>query len=178
VFFSRLGGTHAIFRVLLLGSIVGQLLGAGDRALTVREAEQLARAALRPETKRSTGLSLEADRNPRRCVTFDVLWSNPGPGSVHSQFLTVDLQTAEVWSPTVWRRITTPALHTAQRSLRTRLHISRSNEQSRANTSSATNSRIALDTTHFQLLAFNVHGILASLFAIPKHPCGTTETEA
>ncbi len=124
MFFSRLGGTYTIFRGLLLGSILGQILGAGDRVLTIREAEQLARAALRPETKRLPGLSLEPDRNPRRCVTFDVLWSNPGPGSVHSQFLTVDLQTAEVWSPTVWRRVTTPALRTAQRSLRTRLHIS------------------------------------------------------
>jgi hypothetical protein len=116
--------THTVSWILLAASIQIQVLGAGDRTLTIGEAERLARAALSPETKRLPGLSLEPDWKPRRCVTFDVLWSNPGPGSVHSQFLTVDLQTAEVWSPTEWRRITTPALRTAQRSLRTRLRIS------------------------------------------------------
>jgi hypothetical protein len=98
-------------------------LSAGDRNLTINEAERLARAALTPEAKRLPGLTLES--NPkRRCVTFDVLWANPGPGSAHSQFFTVDLQTAEVWSPTVWRRITTPTLRRVQRAVRMRLHIS------------------------------------------------------
>jgi hypothetical protein len=117
----RLGRVGCMASLLLAASAH---LDAGDRRLTIKEAEQLARAALTPEARRLPGLSLEPDKNPRRCVTFDVLWSNPGPGSVHSQFLSVDLQTAEVWSPTVWRRLTTPALRTAQRDLRTRLQIS------------------------------------------------------
>ena len=124
VSFGRLCSTLKVSCALLAASMQIQVLGAGDRRLTIKEAEQLARAALSQDAKRLPGLSLEPDRNPRRCVTFDVLWSNPGPGSAHSQFLTVDLQTAEVWSPILWKRVSTPALRTAQRSLRTRLHIS------------------------------------------------------
>jgi hypothetical protein len=109
--------------LLLLGS-ASQVLRGGDRTLTMKEAEQLARAALSPQTRRLPGLALDADPHPRRCTTFDVLWSNPGPGSAHVEFLTIDLETAEVWSPTVWRRVTTPSLRTAQRAIRNRLHIS------------------------------------------------------
>jgi hypothetical protein len=110
--------------VLLTATASFQALDAGDRSLTLKEAEQLARTALSAETKRLPGLSLAADPHPHRCATFDVLWSNPGPGSVHVEFLTVDLETAEVWSPTVWRRVTTATLRTAQRAIRSRLHIS------------------------------------------------------
>jgi hypothetical protein len=57
-------------------------------------------------------------------TNVDVLWANPGPRSAHSQFLTVDLQTAEVWRPGIWERVKTPALTIAQRSIRARLRIS------------------------------------------------------
>jgi hypothetical protein len=117
---TRLG----VMLLLLAGSARFQVLQGGDRTLTMKEAEQLARAALSSETKRLPGLALYADPHPLRCATFDVLWSNPGPGSVHVEFLTIDLQTAEVWSPTVWRRVTTPSLRSAQRAIRNRLHIS------------------------------------------------------
>ena len=99
-------------------------LNAGDRRLTIQEAEELARTALSIEAKRLPGVSLEPSKNPHRHVTFDVLWANPGSGSVHSQFLTVDLETGEVWAPISCIRITTAELRTAQVSIRKRLHIS------------------------------------------------------
>jgi hypothetical protein len=73
----------------------------------------------------STGLNVGApNQRPRKVVTFDVLWANPEPGSVHVQFLAVDLDTAEVWEPMECKRVITSSLLAAQRSLRKRLKIS------------------------------------------------------
>lgn len=55
--------------------------------------------ALPPATKRLPGLGLEPSKDaPRDSLTFDILWSNPGPGSVHVDFYALDLRTAEIWS--------------------------------------------------------------------------------
>ena len=111
--------------VCVLLAILTGSAAAGQRQLKVEEVEHLARAALSAETKRLPGLSLERQKQlPRRAVIFDVLWSNPGPGSVHVQFLLVDLDTAEVWEPTVCRRVITSSLLAEQRLLRKRLKIS------------------------------------------------------
>jgi len=70
------------------------------KALSVADARTLAYDALPVETKRLPGLALAAGKTESsgRCVTFDVLWTNPGPGSAHIIFYTIDLQTAAIWS--------------------------------------------------------------------------------
>ena len=50
--------------VLIFFCVYSQNLGAGDRKLSITEAEQLARSALSPETKRLPGLSLDASPRP------------------------------------------------------------------------------------------------------------------
>ena len=67
--------------------------------LSVSEARELVYSSLRSATKRLPGLSLEPSKDaPGDCLTFDVLWANPGPGSVHVDFYTVDLRTGNIWS--------------------------------------------------------------------------------
>lgn len=55
---------------------------ASPQFIDLKEARQLVREALPAKTLGLPGLTLllsEEDRaNPPRCVTFDVLWSNPG----------------------------------------------------------------------------------------------------
>ncbi len=109
-----------ILAILLAGEAV-----AGQRQLTKKEAERLARAALTDETKRLPGLSLVPPQKvPHRTITFEVLWANPNPPSVHVQFLVIDLDTAEVWEPMLCKPVVTPTLEIAQRALRNRLKIS------------------------------------------------------
>ena len=100
---------------------------AAQRRLTKAEAERLARAALSPQTKRLPGLALEPQQKPgSKTITFDVLWANRGPGSVHVEFLVVDLETADVWEPMLCRRVSTPSLAAAQRVFRKSLKTSAS----------------------------------------------------
>ena len=124
--FGRLRWHAGTLLLLIAGLPLVKTLVAGDRNLTLQEAERLARAALTADAKRLPGLTLQPDPKPRRCATFDVLWANPGPGSAHSQFLTVDLHTAEVWRPGVWERVRGAALANAQRLIRARLRITNS----------------------------------------------------
>ena len=71
-----------------------------SKALSISDAKALVHEALPSETKKLPGLSLEPGelQNGGHCVTFDVLWTNPGPGSAHINFYTVDLWNAAVWS--------------------------------------------------------------------------------
>ena len=80
VLFSRLRWLGVAVLVLLAGRSSVKVLGAGDRKLSVKEAEQLARAALSPDAKRLPGLALEPDPK-RRCVTFDALWQTQDPAA-------------------------------------------------------------------------------------------------
>ena len=57
-------------------------------------------------------------------MPFDILWANPGPGSAHVDFYTVDLKTAVVWRGGVSRKaVTTPELVRLQRTLRGKLGV-------------------------------------------------------
>jgi hypothetical protein len=120
-------GSHPRWRLagVALAILLTDHAAAEHRSLTINEAEHLPRAALSAETQRLPGLSLESPQKPgRKAVTFDVLWANPGPGSVHVQFLVVDLETAEVWELMLCKHVVTHSLQTAQRALRNRLSIS------------------------------------------------------
>jgi hypothetical protein len=56
-------------------------------------------------------------------MPFDLIWANPGPGSVHIEFYTVDLQTGALWSGVDPTLVATPGLARLQRKLRKRLGI-------------------------------------------------------
>jgi hypothetical protein len=99
---------------------------AGGRIITVTEARELVYLVLSRETKALPGLTLLPHEEPRRgTVTFDVLWSNPGLGSVHVEFYCVNLRTAEVWSWDECEPITSHALKKAQQRIRRRLRLPR-----------------------------------------------------
>ena len=95
-----------------------------SKTLSITDAAGLVREALPTETKRLPGLSLVPGefKHLGRCVTFDVLWSNPDPGSLHVDFYTVDLQNAVIWSgPLPAELVFGPELARMQRDLRRKL---------------------------------------------------------
>ena len=115
-------------RTPLLASVIGLVLvdfaAAGQRRLTVTEAERLARAALTAETHGLQSLSLEPPPiPPKKGAMFNVVSANTAPGSVPLHALLVDINTAEVWEPGSCKPVTTPALGT-QRKIRRRIKIS------------------------------------------------------
>lgn len=73
---------------------------ASPKALSVADGKALVYEALPSDTRRLPGLALEPGEleSGGRCITFDVLWTNPAPGSAHVNFYTVDLWNAAVWS--------------------------------------------------------------------------------
>jgi hypothetical protein len=93
--------------------------------ILVKEARHLVNLALPEKTKRLPGLTLwlseEDEVNPPKCLTFDVIWSNPGPGSYHVGFWSVDRRTGEVWTPMLCKRVINKSLRVAQQSIRKRL---------------------------------------------------------
>jgi hypothetical protein len=96
------------------------------RMISLEEARKLVWLALPQATRKLPGLTLVPDERPAppcRCRTFDILWSNPGPGSVHSGFYAVDLRTGEVWTPMLCNRVTNRALKPVQRAIRKRLGV-------------------------------------------------------
>jgi hypothetical protein len=98
---------------------------AGQRRLTLDEAEQLALAALSTETKHPASVSLiPPPIPPKNGATFDVVWAEPAPASPHVRALLIDIDTGDVWEPVRCERVTTRALETAQRRLRRQLTIS------------------------------------------------------
>lgn len=119
-----------ITRCLLAMSFVCATYAQAQREpamLTVQEARDLVHEALSKQTKRLPGLTLwlsaEEEAKPSRCLTFDVLWSNPGPGSVHVGFWSVDRRTGEVWMPLVCRHVTNASLRKLQQAIRKRLGV-------------------------------------------------------
>jgi hypothetical protein len=80
--------------------------------------------ALSKETRQLPGLDLAADKiKDRRCLTFEVLWANPGPGSVHVDFYTVDLKTVALWRGVICRPVKDPKVERLRRELRRRLGL-------------------------------------------------------
>lgn len=121
---------------IVIGAAFGQAGGTESRKvpsasqtsskLTIKEAQELVYFALPPATKRLPGLGLEPSKDATRdCLTFDILWSNPGPGSAHVMFYTVDLRTGELWSgiPGVYTHIVTDSIIRRQRDIRKRLGV-------------------------------------------------------
>jgi hypothetical protein len=96
----------------------------GGKELTIKDAEALVLAALSRETKRLPGLSLDAAPRRGRYITFDVLWNNPGPGSVHVDFYTVDLRSGELWRSILCEHVVSRTVARLQGKLRRRLGIS------------------------------------------------------
>ena len=112
---------------ILIVSLFGGMHTQGSEksgTVTVQEARLLVRAALSAQTKQLPGLTLwispEDEAKPPKCLTFDVLWSNPGPGSVHVGFWSVDMRTGEVWEPVLCKRVTNASLKRLQQSFRKR----------------------------------------------------------
>lgn len=118
-----LGGLTAL--IIIAGYVPGR---TGSSLLTIVEARRIVNEALPKETKRLPGLTLwlskEDQAHPPRCLTFDILWSNPGPGSVHVGFWSVDRRSGEVWMPLECRRVTNSALTKLQQEIRKRLGVS------------------------------------------------------
>jgi len=101
------------------------LAAAGQRRLTLSEAERLARVALSAATKHLPSPSLEPPLiPPKKGAMFDVVWADATPGSLHVHSLLVDIDTGEVWEPLRCERVSTPALETSQRRIRRQLKIS------------------------------------------------------
>ena len=65
--------------------------------ISSEEARQIAFEALSPEQKKLPAISLEDESTAGRCHAFEALFDNPGPGSIHVDFLLVDTRTGEVW---------------------------------------------------------------------------------
>jgi hypothetical protein len=108
-----------------MGVMLVDLAAAGQRRLTLSEAEQLALAALDAETKHPPSFSLAPPPiPPKNGAMFEIVWADPAPGSVHLRGLLVDIDTGEVWDPVRCVPVTTPTLETSQRRLRGQLQIS------------------------------------------------------
>jgi len=95
----------------------------GGKEITIKDAETLVLAALSREAKRLPGLSLDPAPRRGRYVFFDVLWDNPGPGSVHVEFYTVDLQSAELWRGMLCEHVANRTVRQLQVKLRKPLGI-------------------------------------------------------
>jgi len=105
------------------------LIGATEpegKMLTVDDARALVTAALPSEAKRLPGIYADGGKvvEKGRCMPFDVLWANPGPGSAHVDFYTVDLKTAAVWRGMDLNRVNVHGLARLQRTLRRKLGVS------------------------------------------------------
>lgn len=124
----RLRYARSILQLLLVGGICAvSKPEVRPKALSISDAKALVYRALPSDTKKLPGLSLELGKpeNGGRCVTFDVLWTNPAPGSAHVDFYTVDLWNAAIWSgPRPPSRVVTKAqVVQEQRRLRHKLGL-------------------------------------------------------
>lgn len=97
---------------------------AGERRLTVPEAERLARAALNGEAKNLPNPYLEhPPLPPKNGAMFHVLWKDSTSDTRRVLPLLVDIDTAEVWNPNACEPLSTPSLQEAQQVIRRALHI-------------------------------------------------------
>lgn len=97
----------------------------GNSGLTDSDVKALAFAALPSQTAKLPGLTLEVGKRKAssKCTVVDVLWNNPGQGSPHVLFYSVDLRTGDVWMPMSCERASNSRLQKLQLAVRKRLHV-------------------------------------------------------
>lgn len=94
------------------------------RMLSVADARHLVYEALSKGERKLPGLYIAPESDAKgRALAFEVLWANPGPGSVHVDFYTVDLHTGALWRGTVCEPVVTSRVVRIQHDLRKRLGI-------------------------------------------------------
>lgn len=109
--------------VSAIAMAVTDLAAAGQRRLTLAEAERLIRAALPETTTHPPSLYLEPPAiAPKNGARFDV-WVQTISGLVRTRSLLVDIDTADVWDAARCERVSTPDLQTVQRVIRRELRI-------------------------------------------------------
>ena len=98
------------------------------RMLEARDARRLVWEALPQQAKRLPGIDIVPGHRsgPEPRLTFDVVWANPGPGSFHVDFYTVDLRTGALWRGVLCEPVATPRVARIQQELRKRLGITES----------------------------------------------------
>lgn len=95
---------------------------AGQRRLTLSEAERLVRAAMSEEGKLPPAFDLEPPPiTPKQGATFHILWSGSTSDNVAIKSIVVDIDTAEVWDAARCKRLSTPALKAIQSIMRREL---------------------------------------------------------
>jgi len=112
-------------RKLFSGAILTIMLPvwaeSGVPLLDVSKARPLVLAALPEETLRLPGLAVvPGPVKKERCVILDVMWANPGVGSAHVNFYTVDRRTGAIWRGVTGIRslVSNPALRVLQKDIR------------------------------------------------------------
>lgn len=88
-----------LYTLLVCGISVLAAMEATRKTIPISDARGIVYVALSKKTRQLPGVSVVPGKaeDGGRCITFDVLWSNSGPGSAHIEFYTVDLQTAALW---------------------------------------------------------------------------------
>jgi hypothetical protein len=127
-------GVYRAMRFAAVVVMLAFLAAAGQRRLTPREAERLARAALSGRPGDPPGFSLESPPvPPKKGAMFEVLWADPPSDETRLRTILVDIDTGDVWDGVRCELVTTPALETLQRTIRRQLKINaRSADRARA----------------------------------------------
>lgn len=96
-------------------------------SLSSQEAAQLVVSALPEKTAAAPGLEIQQMSDPYfpEFYFFEVLWKNPGPGSVVAGHFAVHRRSGEVWDPLLCRRIVSSSLEQMQQRIRKRIGLSR-----------------------------------------------------
>ena len=124
-------GVHIIHIGLIIYiSAIGAATAAENsqqsKDISLSDAERLALKALTPSQKKLPGIEVYNSSIADHCVVFEAIFNNPQPGSVHVDFLLVDLRTGEVWhgpNPPC-ELVSSPSLKGMQKKLRTKYKIS------------------------------------------------------
>jgi hypothetical protein len=113
-------------QALLTSAVIATVAGltmAGQRRLTLPEAERLVRAAISDEAKGLQNFYLKPPPTaPQHGATFDV-WNGSASGKVPVASVVVDIDTAEVWDAATCQRLSTPALKALQAVIRRELRV-------------------------------------------------------
>lgn len=108
--------------VAVLAITTANAARAGERRLTVSEAERLARAALPMD--RSPRLVLEPPPlPPRNGAMFNIVRTDQTSRTSRAQSVLVDIDTGEVWEPSACERLSSPSLEESQLMIRRELKI-------------------------------------------------------
>jgi hypothetical protein len=117
--------SRVIARATALGIMLAGFNAAGQRRLTLPEAERFARAALRTEDGQPPHFSLEPPPiAPQKGAMFHVRWANSALASSGVHAVLIDIDTGEAWDPVRCEPISTPDLISAQGEIRDQLRIS------------------------------------------------------